>query len=174
MSDITLAQGTARGPLAELAGAGITVPLVQGGQARYVNLDYAASAPSLAQVVARVAEVLTLVRNVHRGSGYLSLVSTALYESARATVRQFVGARGDDVDHLHQLPTGSNLLVQAVPSATPSSTSTSNTTPTSSRGNGISTTACVPVPLGPKRRCAWSRRWSNTRALFWPSRAPRT
>jgi selenocysteine lyase/cysteine desulfurase len=120
VSDITLAQGTASRPLAELAGAGITVPLVQGGQARYVNLDYAASAPSLAQVVARVADVLPWYASVHRGSGYLSLVSTALYESARATVRQFVGARDDDVVIFTRNTTdGLNLLVQAVPSHTP-------------------------------------------------------
>ena len=81
-----------RYPLRELVGAGLSVPLVHGGEARYANLDYAASAPSLAQVAARVAEVLPWYSSVHRGSGYLSLVSTSLYESARATLHRFLGA----------------------------------------------------------------------------------
>jgi len=103
-------------PLADLVGADIAVPLVQGGQARYVNLDYAASTPSLVQVAARVAEVLPWYASVHRGSGYLSLVSTSLYESARATVQRFVGARRDDVVIFTRNTTdGLNLLVRAVP-----------------------------------------------------------
>jgi selenocysteine lyase/cysteine desulfurase len=81
-----------------------------------VNLDYAASTPSLAAVASRLAEVLPWYASVHRGSGYLSLVSTGLYESARATVRQFVGARGDDVVIFTRNTTdGLNLLVHAVP-----------------------------------------------------------
>jgi selenocysteine lyase/cysteine desulfurase len=119
VSDIALAQGIGSRPLADLVGAGITVPLVHGGQARYVNLDYAASAPSLTQAVARVVEVLPWYASVHRGSGYLSLVSTALYESARATLRQFVGARDDDVVIFTRNTTDAlNLLVQAVPAGT--------------------------------------------------------
>jgi len=39
-------------PLAPVTGAGLLVPLVRGGEARYANLDYAASAPALAAVLA--------------------------------------------------------------------------------------------------------------------------
>ena len=49
-------------PLAPLVGAGQQVPLVQGGQARYVNLDLAASAPALQRVADRVSGLLPLVR----------------------------------------------------------------------------------------------------------------
>ena len=106
----------ARQPLAELVGAGLEVPLVQGGQARYVNLDYAATTPSLALVTARIAEVLPWYASVHRGSGYLSLVSTSLYESARASVHRFVGARSEDVVVFTRNTTDAlNLLVRAVP-----------------------------------------------------------
>jgi selenocysteine lyase/cysteine desulfurase len=105
-----------RYPLRELVGAGLLVPLVHGGEARYANLDYAASAPSLAQVAARVAEVLPWYSSVHRGSGYLSLVSTSLYESARATLHRFLGARTDDVVIFTRNTTDSlNLLAEAVP-----------------------------------------------------------
>ena len=37
-------------PRPDLVGAGITVPLVDGAERRYVNLDYAASAPCLVSV----------------------------------------------------------------------------------------------------------------------------
>jgi selenocysteine lyase/cysteine desulfurase len=81
-----------------------------------VNLDYAASTPSLAPVAARVAEILPWYASVHRGSGYLSLVSTSLYESARATLERFVGAGGDDVVIFTRNTTdGLNLLARAVP-----------------------------------------------------------
>jgi selenocysteine lyase/cysteine desulfurase len=103
-------------PLAEVVGAGTVVPLVQGGEARYVNLDYAATAPSLAVVAARVLEVLPWYSSVHRGSGYLSQVSTSLYEAARATVHGFLGARPDDVVVFTRNTTEAlNLLASAVP-----------------------------------------------------------
>jgi selenocysteine lyase/cysteine desulfurase len=105
-----------RYPLRELVGAGTVVPLVHGGEVRYANLDYAASTPSLTQVAARVAEVLPWYSSVHRGSGYLSLVSTSLYESARRTLHRFLGARPDDVVIFTRNTTDSlNLLAKAVP-----------------------------------------------------------
>lgn len=79
-----------------VTGTGIRVPLVGGGEVAYANLDYAASAPALLAVKEHVDEVLPYYASVHRGAGYLSQVSTSLYESARATVRETVGARADD------------------------------------------------------------------------------
>ena len=73
--------------LLPVVGGTTTVPLVDGTQRVYANLDYAASAPALEAVAARVTEVLPLYASVHRGAGYLSQVSTALYESARQTDR---------------------------------------------------------------------------------------
>ena len=84
-------------PLLPVVGGSTTVPLVDGTQRVYANLDYAASAPALQAVADRVAEVLPLYASVHRGAGYLSQVSTALYESARQAVARFVDAREDDV-----------------------------------------------------------------------------
>jgi selenocysteine lyase/cysteine desulfurase len=67
-------------------------------------------------VAERVAEALPLYASVHRGAGYLSQVSTALYESARDTVAAFVGARADDVCVLTRNTTDSlNLLAGCVP-----------------------------------------------------------
>jgi selenocysteine lyase/cysteine desulfurase len=103
-------------PLLPVVGADTRVPLVPGGSARYVDLDSAASAPALQSVADRVTEALPLYSSVHRGAGYLSQVSTALYESARTTVAGFVGARAEDVCVLTRNSTDSlNLLAGAVP-----------------------------------------------------------
>jgi selenocysteine lyase/cysteine desulfurase len=107
-------------PLAEVIGADLTVPLVHGGTTRYVNLDYAASAPALRAVADRVAELLPLYSSVHRGAGYASAVCTSAYEAARAEIAGFVDARDDDVVIFTRNTTDAlNLLAAAVPGAAP-------------------------------------------------------
>ncbi|WP_456823550.1 aminotransferase class V-fold PLP-dependent enzyme [Cellulomonas sp. P5_E12] len=102
--------------LLPVVGGTTTVPLVDGTQRVYANLDYAASAPALEAVATRVTEVLPLYASVHRGAGYLSQVSTALYESARETIARFVDARPDDVAIITRNTTDSlNLLAGVVP-----------------------------------------------------------
>jgi selenocysteine lyase/cysteine desulfurase len=104
------------GPLAEVVGAGLDVPLVTGGSARYVNLDYAASAPALKAVADHVSELLPLYSSVHRGAGYASAVCTSAFEAARATLASFAGARRDDVVIFTRNTTDAiNLLATAVP-----------------------------------------------------------
>jgi selenocysteine lyase/cysteine desulfurase len=103
-------------PLLPVVGADTGVPLVTGGNVRYVDLDSAASSRALVSVAERVAEALPLYASVHRGAGYLSQVSTALYESARETVARFVGAREDDVCVVVRHTTDAlNLLAGCVP-----------------------------------------------------------
>lgn len=103
-------------PLLPVVGAHLQVPLVQGGSARCVNLDYAASAPALEPVVARLQQVLPSYASVHRGAGYASQVCTTLYESARVDVARFVGSRADDVVVFTRNTTDAlNLLASAVP-----------------------------------------------------------
>jgi len=109
----TSCAGTA---LLPVVGGDTRVPLVDGRSVPYANLDYAASAPALESVAARVVEVLPLYASVHRGAGYLSQVSTALYEASRATVARFVGARPDDVAVITRNTTDAlNLLAGCVP-----------------------------------------------------------
>jgi selenocysteine lyase/cysteine desulfurase len=104
------------GPLADVVGAGLVVPLVTGGSARYANLDYAASAPALRVVADQVTELLPLYSSVHRGAGYASAACTRAYEAARATLAAFTGARGDDVVVFTRNTTDAlNLLATAVP-----------------------------------------------------------
>jgi len=107
-------------PLAEVVGAELSVPLVHGGGARYVNLDYAASAPALRAVADRVAELLPLYASVHRGAGYASAVCTSAYEAARAEIAAFVGAADDHVVVFTRNTTDAlNLLATAVPAVAP-------------------------------------------------------
>lgn len=82
--------------LAPVVGACTEVPLVGGATVRYANLDYAASAPALAEVADAVAAALSSYASVHRGAGHLSQVTTRRYELARETVRRFVRGRADD------------------------------------------------------------------------------
>lgn len=103
-------------PLLDVVGADLSCPLATGGQTRYVNLDYAASAPALRVVAEQVSEALHTYASVHRGAGYASQVSTARYEQARATIGAFVGAGDDDVVVITRNTTDAlNLLAGVVP-----------------------------------------------------------
>ena len=110
---------TADCPLLPVIGGDLQVPLVDGSETRYVNLDYAASAPALEVVARHVTEVLPLYASVHRGAGYASQISTAAYEHARRVVGDFVGARQDDLVIFTRNTTDSiNLLASVVPGET--------------------------------------------------------
>ena len=102
-----------------LVGADVEVPLVTGGSARYVNLDYAASAPALQSVHDAVEELLGWYSSVHRGAGFKSRASTAAYEGARESIRRFVNARADDAVIITRNTTDSiNLLAGTLPEGT--------------------------------------------------------
>jgi selenocysteine lyase/cysteine desulfurase len=103
-------------PLAELADSVTQVPLVDGGSTRFVNFDYAASAPPLLSIQRSVTTALSYYASIHRGQSYLSRVSTAAYERARDTIAELTHARDDDVVILTRNTTdGLNLLASAVP-----------------------------------------------------------
>lgn len=115
----TTAPLAAVAPLAELADAGLEVPVLGGGRVRHVNLDVAASAPAFAAVAAHVGRVLPFYASVHRGTGYLSQASTALVDDARVAVGRHVGARIDDqVVFTRNTTDALNLLASAVPGDT--------------------------------------------------------
>ena len=103
----------------ELIGSDHPVPLVTGGERRYVNLDYAASAPCLVQVKEAVDELLPWYSSVHRGAGYKSQLATAAYEGARDAVRSFLGARESDAVVFTRNTTDAvNMLAAALPEGT--------------------------------------------------------
>ncbi|MFE9455425.1 aminotransferase class V-fold PLP-dependent enzyme [Streptomyces californicus] len=97
-------------------GQDVTVPLVTGGEVVYAALDYAASAPALQRVWDDVAAYAPYYGSVHRGAGYLSQLSTDLFENSRRTVAEFLGCRADDQVVFTRSTTDSlNLLAAALP-----------------------------------------------------------
>lgn len=115
---VTRAEAADR-PLPAVVGADLLVPLADGRQVPYANLDYAASAPCLEPVRAAVAEALPAYSSVHRGAGYASRLTTARYERARHTVRAFAGARpGDAVVFTRNTTDAMNLLARCLPEGT--------------------------------------------------------
>ncbi len=79
----------------EVVGLAELVPVLDGQQVRYVNLDNAATTPALRAGVDAVEQFLPLASSVHRGTGFKSRVSTAAFEEARVVIGDFVGA---DID----------------------------------------------------------------------------
>ncbi|MET9347891.1 aminotransferase class V-fold PLP-dependent enzyme [Streptomyces termitum] len=103
------------GPLPVL-GRDVTVPLVTGGEVTYAALDYAASAPALQRVWDDVAAYAPYYGSVHRGAGYLSQLSTDLFEQSRATVAEFLDCReADQVVFTRSTTDSLNLLARALP-----------------------------------------------------------
>ncbi|MEU9126750.1 aminotransferase class V-fold PLP-dependent enzyme [Kitasatospora sp. NPDC048540] len=105
-------------PLAVL-GHDVQVPLVSGEKVTYAALDYAASAPALQRVWDDVAAYAPYYGSVHRGAGYLSQLSTDLFEQSRRTVADFLDLReGDQVVFTRATTDSLNLLAAAVPAGT--------------------------------------------------------
>ena len=80
-----------------VVGIDVQVPTLSGIIKPYINLDNAASTPTLRCVLDAVNQAMPYYSSIHRGAGYKSQLSTALYEGARAAVLRFVG--GDAAQH---------------------------------------------------------------------------
>ncbi|MFD0278405.1 aminotransferase class V-fold PLP-dependent enzyme [Kitasatospora sp. NPDC127111] len=105
-------------PLAVL-GHDVEVPLASGAKVGYAALDYAASSPALQRVWDDVAAYAPYYGSVHRGAGYLSQLSTDLFEQSRRTVAEFLDLReGDQVVFTRATTDSLNLLARAVPAGT--------------------------------------------------------
>ena len=116
MSVFTAAADQSRCAPLSVLGKDVTVPLVTGGEVSYAALDYAASAPALQRVWDDVAAYAPYYGSVHRGAGYLSQLSTDLFENSRATVAEFLGCRaGDQVIFTRSTTDSLNLLAAVVP-----------------------------------------------------------
>ncbi|MER5728712.1 aminotransferase class V-fold PLP-dependent enzyme [Streptomyces sp. NPDC002138] len=100
----------------QVLGRDVTVPLVTGGEVTYAALDYAASAPALQRVWDDVAVYAPYYGSVHRGAGYLSQLSTDLFEQSRVTVAEFLDCRpADQVVFTRSTTDSLNLLGQVLP-----------------------------------------------------------
>ena len=103
----------------ELLGDDTEVPCLDGRSRRYVNLDYAASTPMLADAWEAVQAFMPWYSSVHRGTGVKSQVATAAYEDARGDVAAFVGARADDsVVFVRNTTEAINVLSASLPAGT--------------------------------------------------------
>ncbi|THA83775.1 aminotransferase class V-fold PLP-dependent enzyme [Streptomyces sp. A0592] len=113
---VAAAQDPACGEPLAVLGRDVTVPLVTGGEVTYAALDYAASAPALQRVWDDVAAYAPYYGSVHRGAGYLSQLSTDLFEQSRVTVAEFLDCRpGDQVVFTRSTTDSLNLLAAVLP-----------------------------------------------------------
>ena len=102
-----------------LLGDDVQVSCSDGTERRYVNLDYAASTPVMAEVWDAVEAFVPWCSSVHRGAGAKSQVSTAAFEDARGDVARFVGARtSDTVVWVRNTTEAINVLANALPAGT--------------------------------------------------------
>jgi selenocysteine lyase/cysteine desulfurase len=93
--------------------ADVWVPCADGRTRRHVNLDYAASTPPMAGVLAIVQDFMTWY-----GSGDESDLGAAAYEAARGAVAEFVGARDGAVVLVRDAATAIDVLAAALPGGT--------------------------------------------------------
>ena len=102
-----------------LVGIDQLVPLYDGRQVPYVNLDNAASTPAFRSVVDTMDEVLPFYSGVHRGTGYKSRLCTNAFERAREIVGEFLGAdpERDVVVFTKNTTEAINKLARALPMA---------------------------------------------------------
>jgi len=106
-------------PVPRMLGADTEVACIDGGMRQYVNLDYAASTPVMADVWAAVEAFVPWYSSVHRGSGFKSQLATAEYEGARDVVARFVGAGASDtVVFVRNTTEAINVLAAALPAGT--------------------------------------------------------
>jgi len=75
-----------------LVGIDEKVPLLDGSEVTYVNFDNAASTPTFRPVCDHLSEFLKWYSNVHRGTGFKSQLSSWVFEKARDSIAEFVGA----------------------------------------------------------------------------------
>jgi len=74
-----------------LIGADTMVPTLNGSK-KYINFDNAASTPTFSPVADAMVSFLRWYSNVHRGTGFKSLLASWAYERSRDIVADFVGA----------------------------------------------------------------------------------
>jgi selenocysteine lyase/cysteine desulfurase len=71
------------------------IPILDGSEVPYLNLDNAASTPALRDVLDAIERFLPFYSSVHRGTGFKSRLSTEAYDRAHKVVGAFVGANLD-------------------------------------------------------------------------------
>jgi len=75
----------------EIVGIDTNVPCIDGSQRKYIFLDNAASTPAFKCVLECIENFTPWYSAVHRGTGYKSILATAIYDRAHEIVGKFVG-----------------------------------------------------------------------------------
>ena len=75
-----------------IVGKNEEIPLLGGVRRPYINLDNAASTPTISIITDKVNEFLKWYSNVHRGTDFKSKLSSWVFEEARDTIAKFVNA----------------------------------------------------------------------------------
>lgn len=76
----------------QIIGIDVEVPCLDGNKRRYIYLDNAASTPAFKSVLKCIQDFLPYYSGVHRGTGFKSLLSTELFDSAHEIAGKFVNA----------------------------------------------------------------------------------
>ncbi|MEQ9266278.1 MAG: aminotransferase class V-fold PLP-dependent enzyme [Balneolaceae bacterium] len=96
MKNLPTRTGIEHFPKPEIVGDDQLVPLANGMQSRYINLDNAASTPSFQSVFDYLHRFLPYYSSVHRGAGFKSKISTELYDQSRRIIGDFIGVNLDE------------------------------------------------------------------------------
>ena len=70
----------------QVVGIDHKVPLLNGEKKRYIYLDNSASTPTLKPVLESLNSFMEWYSNIHRGTGFKSLISTHYFEQAREII----------------------------------------------------------------------------------------
>jgi len=97
VGDTKTAPPQSSGWAGEVVGATNEAQLLDGSARHFVNLDNAATTPALVAVQQAVLDYLPWYSSVHRGAGFKSRLSTAIFEEARAAIGACLG-----IDATHQ------------------------------------------------------------------------
>ncbi len=78
-----------------ILGGNSMVRLANGNYVNYINFDNAATTPPFQSVINEIVSFSNIYSSVHRGTGYKSIVSSAIYDEGREIVLDFVGGNRD-------------------------------------------------------------------------------
>jgi len=114
--DTRVAPPRPNGWAGEVVGATNEARLLDGSARRFVNLDNAATTPALTVVQQAVLDYLPWYSSVHRGAGFKSRLSTAIFEEARAEIGACLGidATRQDVIFVKSATEGLNKVAHGL------------------------------------------------------------
>ena len=95
-----------------IVGSRTNIPLLNGRYVPAINFDNAATTPPFVSVMKDILAFAPYYSSIHRGVGYKSRVSSALYDSSREVILNFIGGdlKKDTVIYVKNTTEGINKL----------------------------------------------------------------